>query len=172
MEQISYRLAYTKIDLPILKVLCIRTDRIDGFTFIYAPIIQWFYPKITGPSAAPRVSFRVVNSTAIAFSWETPFFFPNVSDILFYTLSLYSRARSQDRKEWTVSQSTSGVSHTHVVTSDAVATACEQLVLEVSTTNVVGTSPTRSVTGGFPIGKCPHWFFFLSLFYSVRDIYA
>lgn len=128
------------------RITCVSVDNED-----FSVDQKDAYLLVAGPSAAPRVSFRVVNSTAIAFSWETPFFFPNVSDILFYTLSLYSRARSQDRKEWTVSQSTSGVSHTHVVTSDAVATACEQLVLEVSTTNVVGTSPTRSVTGGFPI---------------------
>ena len=46
----------------------------------------------------------------------------------------------------------SETSFTHVVTSDVVVTSCEQVVFEVSATSVAGTSPTQSVSGGFPIG--------------------
>ncbi|KAL5500328.1 hypothetical protein EMCRGX_G011873 [Ephydatia muelleri] len=127
------------------RITCVSIDNDDSsVTQVDA------YLLVAGPPTAPRVSFRLLNSTAIAFSWEKPFIFPNVSDILFYTLRLYSRARSLDRKEWKVPKS-SDLSYTHVLTSDAVATACEQLVFEVSATNNAGTSPTQSVTGGFPV---------------------
>lgn len=116
-----------------------------------------------GPPAAPRVSFNFLNATAISFSWEKPFSVASVTDILYYTVRMYSRGSvSQDRKEWTVPQ-TSDTSYAHVVTSDAVATSCDQLVFEVSATSVAGTSPTQSVSGGFPIGMYNASFFLFPL---------
>lgn len=105
---------------------------------------------IAGPPLPPSPSFQILNPTMIAISWDKPFTWTEVADILGYTVRLYNSS-SQELMNWTDSSLIKTNKYNHQFTVDREAEECIELTFEVSATNIVGRSKYGTTRGGFPI---------------------
>ena len=106
----------------------------------------------TGPPLAPYPYLDTLNSTTLLLSWNKPFTWPQVADILNYTVTMFNR--SGQLMEWIVKPLSSNGSNSLLVSSsESVAAKCMDLMFVVSATNSIGQGQNLSVSGGFPTGK-------------------
>ena len=106
-----------------------------------------------GPPLAPRPNLAILNSTALLLSWDKPFTWAQVADILNYTVTMQNSS-GLPLMEWTVPPPSSNGSNSFVVSGNgSVAENCTELTFVVSANNSIGRSKNMSVSGGFPIGK-------------------
>ena len=102
-----------------------------------------------GPPLPPSLSLSLLNSTAVQVSWEKPFTWSGVADIISYTIRIYNTKT----KTWQ-NQTVLPLANTLVITKDgSIVQQCEEMVFEVSATNAVGEGQPSSISGGFPIGN-------------------
>eukprot|EP00731_Ephydatia_muelleri_P011734 Em0006g628a len=93
----------------------------------------------------------ILNSTALLVSWDKPFTWPQVADILNYTVTIHNRSGTP-LMEWIVTPSSSNGSNSLIVSNNgSVAEKCMDLTFVVSANNSIGRSQNMSVSGGFPI---------------------
>ena len=108
---------------------------------------------LLGPPLAPHPKLAILNSTALLVSWDKPFTWPQVADILNYTVTMHNRSGTP-LMEWIVTPSSSNGSNSLIVSNNgSVAENCMDLTFVVSANNSIGRSQNMSVSGGFPIGK-------------------
>lgn len=123
----------------------VRCHRIDDFgTTIEVSALL----IIAGPPLAPRPKLVTLNSTALVLSWDKPFTWTQVADILNYTVTMYNR--SHQLMEWIIKPS-NGSNNFIVRSNGSVAQDCVELIFTVSASNSIGRSHNSSASGGFPI---------------------
>ena len=127
-------------------------DYVQNKCACYVRCVLHVFACFAGPPLAPYPNLAILNSTALLLSWKKPFTWPQVADILNYTVTMYNR--SGKMMEWIVEPSSHNESNMLLISSNgSVAETCMEVTFEVSARNSIGLGRNLSVSGGFPIGK-------------------
>ena len=105
-----------------------------------------------GPPLQPSPTFQIKTLTQLVLSWDKPFTWIEVADILYYTVRMYNSS-SQELMNWTDTSEPSTIKYNRYFVEESMADQCMELTFEVSATNVIGSSKYGSIKGGFPVCK-------------------